>query len=860
MGLDKVIISQLAKVAKDSGKLNDSIDAIKDTVLEKGLALVEESGIDTSQLPVNIPQYLRGESPTAPANLSSPSNLCAMPSLTAQQAESTIRKVNAAQISIESIYTTTNSIKSALLDIRQPISGLSSTVQPIERTVSGVSNAIKIIKLLPFPVAVLGIGIPANVLTIFSSTLDSLDKLLGVAKSNLKVIPQTLAIMTELINESIDKLNAVEKVIDPFLQVLVFVKATAELRPQCPAVTQKMINTSAAALLDNIEGNLAQLANFENPFSLSEEELELQLNENSDPGLIYKNFKFVLEFDEENEFIFPARRIRCTRTNTTGFNASNDVIFNINSQTNPLAEEGEYSYSADLNVLVQEAKFAVDTFTNNIVIWNPPQVRDQVRNVPGTSTSINIGNLDTAEIEKLAEFLQVDPSVLTGNGQDYLPAYIQYGGTIVNLNNTPTNIEFGVDRLGESSYTGGTGIEITSFIQSGTIQVNSPVSIRMKTFGGTGDPSDGYTTGLTESLLTIKRSFNIQDDIDPFTGRVAGFDQTAIDNFIEKYGSNSITILNDIYQAGQEITDEFDGFSFQTQKVNADLLGGKVVEFQNKTYKKRLKIINQIVKEFSRKIYGLGLNPFQAIYANFNQYIAGIGSSRTTLGINFGSTSADLGNKNTENVETAITRLYNKTKPILYNQQVLNLSKQLYGKKNKIRTIDYIKKQKKNNTVGGVEGNQNWYWTARKNAFGENVGEVANTQNLRDKAVTLAMMYQSFEQFEATYTSLYGSRGDYNNGAWVGAASTIPIIPTNVDGENDDITIPIQVIQEAGRNETIDEVVGELTLLGTYSYDLEIIDSLPKVGGLESAYPTNFTRFFIELVSQPEGSGFESND
>ena len=34
-GLDKVIVSSLAKVAKDSGKLNNAIDAIKDKVLEK---------------------------------------------------------------------------------------------------------------------------------------------------------------------------------------------------------------------------------------------------------------------------------------------------------------------------------------------------------------------------------------------------------------------------------------------------------------------------------------------------------------------------------------------------------------------------------------------------------------------------------------------------------------------------------------------------------------------------------------------------------------------------------------------------------------------------------------------------------
>ena len=63
MGIGKVIIKQLAKVAKDSGKLEKGIDQVKDKVISKGLELVEESGVDSSQLPIDLPQFLRGESP-----------------------------------------------------------------------------------------------------------------------------------------------------------------------------------------------------------------------------------------------------------------------------------------------------------------------------------------------------------------------------------------------------------------------------------------------------------------------------------------------------------------------------------------------------------------------------------------------------------------------------------------------------------------------------------------------------------------------------------------------------------------------------------------------------------------------------
>ena len=41
----------------------------------------------------------------------------------------------------------------------------------------------------------------------------------------------------------------------------------------------------------------------------------------------------------------------------------------------------------------------------------------------------------------------------------------------------------------------------------------------MSTFGGT----DSGNLGYTEALLTIRRSFAIQDNINPYTGRVVRF-------------------------------------------------------------------------------------------------------------------------------------------------------------------------------------------------------------------------------------------------------------------------------------------------------------------------------------------------
>ena len=792
MGFDAVIVRNLSKVAKDTSKLNGIIDGIKDKIVDKGLELVQESGIDTSQLPVDIPQYLRGESPRLPSanELTNPETVCNMPALTPQQLENTTRLVNQAQIEVEQIYATTNRIKENLLDIKKPVNVINNTVQPLETTINAVDTAVKGIKKIPIPVAfgMPAISLPVSVLTTFSSTLDSLDKLIGAAKQNLKTVPATLESMTGLINGTITKLNAVEQTIDPFVKTLTFVKTVVELRPSCPAITGEDIENVRNDLLDNIQGNLATADAFNNPFALDDAGLEESLQENSDPGFMYKNFKFVLEYDPDNEFFFPSRRIKCTRRNSTGFidnraGGGSITIYNINAQTNPNLPEGDYSYSGDLRVLVEEAKFAVDTYTSDITLWSAPQVREQV----AVSSSVFIETDDEAYLQAYEEATGFLPSL----PNQPLPAYIRYGTTIVNLNSSPTDIEYGIDRL----YTGFTSPDITSYIQSGTIQVNKPIRLRLKTFGGTGDPAQGYATGFTEALLTIKRSFSIQDDIDPFTGRVAGFNQDAIDDFIEEYGPQAITILDSIYETMFEITNEFEGTGLAQNESGVVYYEGTFFDRLERVYER---------------------------FADGNEYF-----------------------------RDAVEILYTKTKPILYNEPLLWLSERLFGTKDNVRTnlfANYL-----NGDYGGVyaslaaiatEGS-NWFRTARANSVGEAVG---SGENILDKAATLSMTYLAFLQFKEEYTKLYGNRTDYNNGAWVGAASTLPIIPSTVGDENDDVEISLQATQLVGRNETKNEEVGALTLLGTYTYDLEIIDSLPAVGGPDTDYPTNFTQLFIEVI------------
>ena len=117
------------------------------------------------------------------------------------------------------------------------------------------------------------------------------------------------------------------------------------------------------------------------------------------------------------------------------------------------------------------------------------------------------------------------------------------------------------------------------------------------------------------------------------------------------------------------------------------------------------------------------------------------------------------------------------------------------------------------------------------------------------------MLYQSTKQYRAQYEKIFGGdRSNYNNGSWALGTSDLPIIPTQVGGENSDVTVVLQVTQLAGVNEVINEIIGGVSMLGTYTYDLEIIDSRPFKGGESFNYPTNYTSFTIEDMTTNSAS------
>jgi hypothetical protein len=859
MGLDAIALAQVYQIVKNSDKMSKGLDAAEKAIINKGLELIEEAGVDPNTLPFDVRALLRGELPAAdPSALLTPEVICAQPLMTVQQKEKVTRLVNSGQDKVQDLVDLTDSISNTVLKLQEPVNRLQQKIIPAEESITLTSEIVQILKLLALPTSIGTVGQPNSVNNTFASILITLSEYLQTGSANIKTVQAALGTMTSTINDVSSQVNAVSVVVNPFTTLLTMVQSIANLQDQCPIVSQGEIDAIGNNLANNIEGNLALADFISNPFADSLVALEESLQPNSPNPVVYKNFKFILEYDpdqyiervDENpdsptfgetftvqRFSFPSRRIKAVRENSVGVNdgipgyGSDIIVYNSNPQVNPDFPNGAYSYAKNVRVLIDEAKFAVDVYTANITLWVAPPVRDRIQQT--SSLSISYNTLTPAQQEQYRELYgEVPPT----QGNTLLPQYILYGGRSVNLNSSPTDIEFGSNALVQGSSAYNTqGLTISSYITSGTIQVNSPISIEMTTFGGNGNSNQtgadgGGSLGFTEALFTLKRSTAIQDDIDPYTGRRKDVNQDDITQLTDKSGSDALPFLETFYQTAIEDTITENGLA---QSPFDNTLAG--FELTGLSYIEKLKYIRD--EYFGERGTNLTSMPYRQ--GGFRQVLA----------------SGAIANPNSkpEGIYQAIEVLFNKTKPLLFNQSALGISRRFKGRKWQLSDSSNPGDQSNRWIILYSDANssrfssKNWYEMARRNSVDEQ--RALDTGDITSKAVTLCMFYNFLNWAKTEYESLFGGNSiDYNNGAWVGGSTSIPLIPTSISS-SEDVQV-IQISQTAGRDETIRENIGGVEILGTYTYQLEIIDSIPEVGGAETNYPTNFTTFKIEPVNE----------
>ena len=842
MANSQIIVFQLVQIAKNSSLLKKQIDKLENQIIDTGFQLIEDAGLDVDTIEqfVDLRALLKGEGVNINyAALTSPEVICSQPLTSPEQREQLTRKINEQKEKMEGVYITTNNIALQLEAIKTPIIKLQEAIQPTADTVSTIAQIILVLKQIPAPAAVPpGVGLPLSIFNTFSAILKNLDDTVLALAANLSLIPKALGGMVQMVNSVGNKIRRLPKLIEPFLKLLTMIQSIVDLQDQCPLVTQEQIDEIGNNITGDIKGNVAIFLDIEG----GEDALEASLRPNANPGYYYKNFQFVLEYDPTSFFInengkkiqrfsFPSRRIRCTRRNTIGFyqgaeGFADTSFFNINELTNPELPVGEYSYSSDLQVLVAQGKFAVDVFTNNITAFTKTEV-DQFRS-------------QTSDISVLTTY--TDGTVKS------LPNYIMYGGSVVNLNSSPTNVEY--DPLSSLSTNGNNfvtvgeqnlGIEFGSYIQSGTLQVNSPVNISLQTFGGTGnmvpDATGSLVPRFTEALITFKRSAAIQDDINPFTGQINGLEN--LDYFKEKYDQNALDSVNLMNDLAKQVSDRLPPNSSLAEFGDpANLFNSTIQERLQYVFDTYYGIDQTIQGDRNAKTTGIVLDYIDKLYKAISPVVNN-GKVLFASKLLFGGIGKTRFGNNAEELFAGVTTEAFENAVISIDSTSITPGKAA-AKFNDLTLGDYY---------GEKEGQlkaQNWFFNANK-AF--NNAAVNNTW--KGQAASLGMFLFALKQFRAKWNYLYSdstSSGPYNNGAWEAPGFGIPLIPSNVGPDNEDVTIALQVLSIAAVNETINQAVGRLDILGTYTYNLEIIDSMPQIGGIETNFPTNYTRLIVEDI------------
>lgn len=320
-----------------------------------------------------------------------------------------------------------NQIQSALTTIVDTISTLEKTASTTKKIITGVGTAIKIIKLLPLPTSVPpGVGIPVNVINGFTTGLIALEKVLDSAKGAVSIVPPSAKTIGVAAQSILNKLQLLNGVVDKCAVELIdniawdkdttyqdgdivtygvsnnepdYFSSLSNLNlnnlPTTPAVPSLWEPSSEQAATNQIVGQIQIAASTAGAFEnlganvLNEDDLLARLSPNSNDPLSYKGFQLEIQFNSNNTYSFPQRRIfgRGTDELIGVIDLSNDfneTIADPSAITITNLEDRDYSYSNSVQVLIDEIKFRIDQY-----ILQNPAIELFLTSNPPSEVSVN---------------------------------------------------------------------------------------------------------------------------------------------------------------------------------------------------------------------------------------------------------------------------------------------------------------------------------------------------------------------------------------------------------------------------------------------------------------------------------------
>jgi len=249
-------------------------------------------------------------------------------------------------------------IQGVIGSVRTILSSLAGTGNTLTIVSDSVEVATNLITTLPIPTgAPIGVGLPLNVITSLSQTLDELVQQNEKVNGAAELIEEATPPINEKLEDTLDVIDTILDVITIVLDLVVFLNYVA----QSGANSIDDIRNEIGGELNNA---LEQSGNSSNQGQNVDEQEDLlsRLNPNSNNPLFYKGFRLTLQYvKNEGEL---------TQTRVLGVNPTNGVSL-----------ATDLSFTTSPEVLVQEIQFKIDNY--NLIFVNDPNIPvfDQLDNL-----------------------------------------------------------------------------------------------------------------------------------------------------------------------------------------------------------------------------------------------------------------------------------------------------------------------------------------------------------------------------------------------------------------------------------------------------------------------------------------------
>jgi len=434
MGLEKIIIGQITGATANAFKMNLAIRTIKDKLIDK---VVEEIDKEIPfELPISTKEILlrQVELPTSFLDPSYINNVKKDITVIPEVSKQKIR--DALDLLEDNVAVTVgvkNDLSGAINTLIKPITTLETLSTTLGAVIPPLKSTVTTLKLVPLPTSVPpGIGIPTNVILGFATSLDALSLILSKTEGPLGIIEGSIGSIQKVISPLLPKLATFDFTFQLITKIISFIR----LLLYSNDVNQTDINTVMAAtatkITSNLSANPGPFTSNSNPDDniLADKVLLARLQPGALNPLVYRGYQLEIQYDPDNIFYFPSRRIKGSyipgflinsiisiggtfgsslqTTNNVRLSAKleGDVRYNLPNYTltNPPTVISKtptsrgntptktffpapYSFSSSVQVLLSEIKYEIDQFITD----RDSIIANEISNIVTDKNSIPIG-------------------------------------------------------------------------------------------------------------------------------------------------------------------------------------------------------------------------------------------------------------------------------------------------------------------------------------------------------------------------------------------------------------------------------------------------------------------------------------